>query len=85
MGVTVGAAIRVVTVVGCLSSLVSESEWLGRPVSLSNLSLRSECAISLVVGAVFIVAIISAIRVVRLSDNLDSSVGVSLEANEVII
>ena len=82
VGVAVRATIRVITIVRGLSVVIFESEWLSGPVSLSNLSLWAKGIIS---SSVSIEAIISGVRVIIFRSNNDSTIGVSDEANSIIV
>ena len=86
VGVTVGASIGVVAIVGGLSALVVEVGWRSGPVSLSDLSLVPKCAVSLcVVNAIVVEAVVGTVGGVRISVDKNSTIGISLEANEVIV
>ena len=82
VGVAVRATIRVITIVRGFSVVIFESEWLCGPVSLSNLSLWAKGIIS---SSVSIEAIISGVRVIIFRSDNDSTIGVSDEANSIIV
>lgn len=82
VGVAERATIRVIAIIRGFSVIISESEWLCGPVSLSNLSLWAKCIIS---SSVSIETIISGVGIIIFRSNNDSTLGISDETNSIIV